>query len=309
MPDIEKVLHSSVYAKGRPLLLFGELEELECQKEVQAERAELIKKVIPKDLMEIYRRMGLVSEKFNSSLEDASDSLSEKASFSSLVFHSHFRLDFIIYGKKPDVQESEGNHERKTSIFRFPEIWDNKTTLAFWGQGIFLDNLADETGKSESAAPRVRSLPFGVRLLPSSRPKVEHEDLVITCCFVPEFSSGFPLLLQTIHLFTSVLSRSETVGILLDQVRKNLGLDEIEQSKMEDCEKGNGKKSRNFAIAVLEWKERTDELAKMVLQERALKKNLSKLLDPVFDYKPNCEKSDQMKSAFDNCAPDSLACR
>ncbi|MDR2377364.1 MAG: hypothetical protein LBD54_01265, partial [Puniceicoccales bacterium] len=182
---------------------------------------------------------------------------------SSLVFHSHFRLDFIIYGEKSDAQGDANSHEEKMSIFQFPGVW-GRTPLAFWGQRICSDILADETGESGSTVPRVRSLPFGVRLLPSNRPKVKHENLAITCCFVPKFSNGFPLLHQTIHLFVSCQSKGESAEILLNQVREKLGLKRIARSQVGDYEEV---KNLDIAALALDQSQMLQE-ARLLLRER-----------------------------------------
>jgi hypothetical protein len=176
----------------RNILLFGKL--IEIGKSAMLDLDDFSSYQPFSDLQQLYLRMGLMQ-------------IMEIGGEKRIQFSIRFRIDLVIY----KCTFSEDNFSQKVSLLTFPKSATHSTgsdgyPLCFFGKGFPYDNLWDDTKESRGSGLHVRSLPFGVRLLSSSHPKIIHGNELVTCCYIPVFQGQESqetesMLIQTIHLF------------------------------------------------------------------------------------------------------------
>jgi hypothetical protein len=187
----------------RNLSFFGRLAEFYQGETRECDSLDLL----PSNLKQTCLRMGLIQPEGTG-----------------MKFNIRFCIDLVIYR----CAAEEGYFRRKTSTLVFP----NLTTLpinihypfVFFGKGLSLNDLYDDTEESRGSGFRARSLPFGVRLLSSSHPTITHKNVVMTYCYIPAFQQRQPIFLQTIHYFPSrekIISLLSTPDLLLEGLMSN----------------------------------------------------------------------------------------
>jgi hypothetical protein len=181
---VEKLFRDLVLMESstieRKISLFGRLDELQQGEIIKGNSLDLLSH----ELKQTCLRMGLI-----------------QSVRTGLKCNIHFCIDLVIY----KCTSREDHFCNKVSTLVFPELAmlpeDYHHPFFFFGEGLNFDGLYDDTEESRSSGLRVRSLPFGIYLLPSSRPVIAHRDMVTTYCYIPASRQQSSILLQTIHYF------------------------------------------------------------------------------------------------------------